>query len=40
MLKEASEFAEDDKKIKEKTDSKNKLDNYIYGVRSQIEDKD
>ena len=38
MVKEAEEFAEEDKIAKEKIDAKNQLDNYIFNVKSQIND--
>jgi heat shock protein 5 len=38
MLKEAEEFADQDKKDKEKIDSKNSFENYIYTMRNTIED--
>ncbi|KAA3487245.1 luminal-binding protein 5-like [Gossypium australe] len=40
MVKEAEEFAEEDKKVREKIDSRNKLETYIYNMRSSIDDKD
>lgn len=40
MVKEAEEFAEEDKKVKEKIDARNKLETYIYNMRSTIGDKD
>jgi heat shock protein 5 len=40
MVKESEEFAESDKAIKEKLDAKHQLDNYIYQMRNQIEDKE
>lgn len=40
MVKEAEEFAEEDKKVREKIDSRNKLETYIYNMRSSIVDKD
>ncbi|MBA0632275.1 hypothetical protein Godav_001051, partial [Gossypium davidsonii] len=40
MVKEAEEFAEEDKKMREKIDSRNKLETYIYNMRSSIDDKD
>ncbi|CAD8126647.1 unnamed protein product [Paramecium sonneborni] len=38
MIKEAEEFAEEDKIAKEKIDAKNSLDSYIYSIKNQIED--
>lgn len=40
MVKEAEEFAEEDKKVKERVDARNKVETYIYNMRSTIEDKD
>ncbi|KAI8061518.1 heat shock protein 70 [Gilbertella persicaria] len=36
MVREAEEFAEEDKAVRERTESKNKLENYIYTVKSQL----
>ena len=33
MVREAEEFAEEDKLAKEKIDAKNGLDNYIFSVK-------
>jgi endoplasmic reticulum chaperone BiP len=38
MLKEAEEFAEDDKLAKERIDAKNSLESYIYSIKQQMED--
>lgn len=38
MLKEAEQFAEEDKIAKERIDAKNSLDSYIYSVKNQIDD--
>ncbi|OBZ83181.1 glucose-regulated [Choanephora cucurbitarum] len=38
MVKEAEEFAEEDKAVRERTESKNKLENYIYTIKSQLAD--
>jgi len=38
MLKEAEEFAEQDKLTKEKVDSKNSLDSYIHSMKNTVED--
>ncbi|GAA5801445.1 hypothetical protein HPULCUR_006891 [Helicostylum pulchrum] len=38
MVKEAEEFAEEDKAIRDRTESKNKLENYIYTVKGQLGD--
>ncbi|GMY21695.1 mediator of RNA polymerase II transcription subunit 37a-like [Fagus crenata] len=40
MVKEAEEFAEEDKTVKERIDARNKLETYIYTMRSTIGDKD
>ncbi|XVF24446.1 hypothetical protein REPUB_Repub13aG0128600 [Reevesia pubescens] len=40
MEKEAEEFAEEHKKMREKIHSRNKLETYIYSMRSSIKDKD
>merc|ERR1712178_584984 len=38
MVQEAEEFAEDDKKVKERIDARNALEGYSYSVRNTIED--
>jgi len=40
MLKEAEEFAEQDKIAKERIDSKNALESYIYKMKSEVDDKE
>jgi len=40
MIKEAEEYADEDKAIKAKIDAKNQLENYIYQMKNSIEDKD
>lgn len=40
MVKEAEEFAEEDKRVRERIDSRNKLETYIYNMKSTINDKD
>ncbi|KAL2550806.1 Mediator of RNA polymerase II transcription subunit 37f [Forsythia ovata] len=40
MVKEAEEFAEEDKKVKERIDARNSLETYIYNMKNQINDKD
>jgi endoplasmic reticulum chaperone BiP len=40
MVADAEKFAEADKAIKEKIDSRHQLENYIYQMRNTIEDKD
>ncbi|OIT04096.1 PREDICTED: luminal-binding protein 5-like [Nicotiana attenuata] len=39
MLKEAEEFAEEDRKVREKVDSRNKLETYVYNMKNTINDK-
>jgi heat shock protein 5 len=38
MIREAEQFAEEDKIAKEKIDAKNSLDSYIYSIKNQIDD--
>lgn len=40
MVKEAEEFAEEDKKVKEKIDARNSLETYVYNMKNQVNDKD
>ncbi|RXH82257.1 hypothetical protein DVH24_036598 [Malus domestica] len=40
MVKEAEEFAEEDNKVREKIDARNKLETYIYSMKSTVNDKD
>ncbi|KAL5731365.1 Luminal-binding protein 5 [Ranunculus cassubicifolius] len=40
MVREAEEFAEEDKKVKEKIDARNSLETYIYNMKNQVGDKD
>ena len=40
MIKDSEKFAEEDKAIKEKIDSRNQFENYIYQMKNSIEDKD
>jgi heat shock protein 5 len=40
MIKDAEEFAEQDKNVKEKIDAKNSLENYIYSMKNTVEDKE
>ncbi|KAK7337764.1 hypothetical protein VNO77_18351 [Canavalia gladiata] len=40
MVNEAEEMTEEDKKVKERIDARNKLETYIYNMRSTIDDKD
>ena len=39
MVREAEEFAESDKKIKDRVDAKNQLETFCYNTKSQVEDK-
>ncbi|MFS7927144.1 Luminal-binding protein 8 [Helianthus anomalus] len=40
MVHEAEEFAEEDKKVKEKIEARNVLETYVYNMKSQVNDKD
>ncbi|CAN6461814.1 unnamed protein product [Victoria cruziana] len=40
MVREAEEFAEEDKKVKEKIDARNSLETYVYNMKNTISDKD
>lgn len=40
MVREAEEFAEEDKKVKEKIDARNQLETYVYNMKNQVSDKD
>ncbi|KAK8692799.1 hypothetical protein V6N13_070406 [Hibiscus sabdariffa] len=40
MVREAEEFAEEDKKVKEKIDARTSLETYVYNMKNQISDKD
>lgn len=40
MVSEAEEFAESDKKVRERIEARNKLEGLAYGTKSQIEDAD
>merc|ERR1711871_1175361 len=37
MVREAEEFAEEDKKTKERIDAKNAFDGYLHGLKSAVE---
>merc|ERR1712025_1520532 len=39
MIKEAEQFADDDKKVRERIDAKNAFDNYMYSMMSSTEGK-
>jgi len=38
MVKEAEEFADEDKAVKERVEAKNQLENYLYQVKNSVED--
>lgn len=38
MVKDAEEFAEEDKIAKELIDARNQLDNFVYSVKNQVND--
>lgn len=40
MIRDAEQFAEEDKKAKEKIDAKNSLDSYIHSMKNTVEDKE
>lgn len=40
MIKDAEQFADDDKKLKERVESRNELESYAYSLKNQISDKD
>merc|ERR1711978_59598 len=40
MVAEAEEYAEDDKKLKERVESRNELESYAYSLKNQINDKE
>jgi heat shock protein 5 len=40
MVQEAEEYAEEDKLVKEKIEAKNALENYIYSMKSTIDDEE
>lgn len=40
MIREAEEFAEEDRMVKEKIDAKNKLETYVYNMKSTMADKE
>jgi len=37
MIREAEEFADEDKKVKERVDAKNAFDNYLYSMKNAVE---
>jgi len=40
MLRESEKWQDEDRKIKERIDKKNALENYVYTMRNSIDDKD
>jgi len=40
MIKDAEKFADEDKKVKEKVESKNELESYVYSLKNQLSDKE
>ncbi|KAH7543046.1 hypothetical protein FEM48_Zijuj02G0141400 [Ziziphus jujuba var. spinosa] len=40
MVQEAEEFAEEDKKVKERIDARNNLESYVYNMKTSINDKE
>lgn len=40
MINDAEKFADDDKKVKDKVESKNELESYAYNLKNQIGDKE
>ena len=40
MVQEAEEFAEEDKRAKERVDARNNLETYAYNMKNQVEDSD
>merc|ERR1712167_98331 len=38
MVNEAEEFAEDDKRVRDKIDSRNQLENYVYSMKNTLSD--
>merc|ERR1711920_638805 len=40
MIKDSEVFAEEDKKLKEKVESRNELESYAYSLKNQINDKE
>jgi heat shock protein 5 len=40
MVQGAEEFAEEDRKVKERIDTHNRLETYVYNMKNQIGDKD
>merc|ERR1711953_1576538 len=40
MIQDAEKFADDDKKLKERVESRNELESYAYSLKNQINDKE
>jgi heat shock protein 5 len=40
MVKEAEEFAEEDKKVKDRIDARNGLESYLYNLKNSLEDEE
>merc|ERR1712146_310952 len=40
MVQEAEEYAEEDKLLKDKIEAKNQLENYVYSMKSTIDDEE
>ncbi|KAH7287409.1 hypothetical protein KP509_32G054900 [Ceratopteris richardii] len=40
MVREAEEFADEDKKVRERVDARNSLETYVYNMKNTINDKD
>merc|ERR1711994_150495 len=38
MIKEAEEFADEDKKVKERIDARNGLESFVYNLKNTLED--
>jgi heat shock protein 5 len=38
MVKEAEQFAEEDRKVREKVEARNQLETYLYNLRNTLED--
>merc|ERR1712177_110574 len=38
MVREAEEYAEEDKKVKDRIDAKNGLESYLYNLKNTLED--
>lgn len=38
MIQEAEQFAEEDKKVKDRVDARNGLESYIYNMKAQLDD--